>query len=152
MREGSFPARWAPRCSRRRRCSSRQGTRGREEECGRISFGASVTCSGTSYPDGIFYGVTDTAKLVQGNNAITIAATASGPLDLGIMDDPHLQFGFVMKVEAGLRASPIGRSPAVAPCRHGIAPPSRGAKARAGGFALREGGIRWRVECVRFPA
>ena len=36
-RERPFPARWAPRCSRRRRCSSRRGTRGRCRNAGRRS-------------------------------------------------------------------------------------------------------------------
>ena len=46
------------------------------EECGRASHGATRTCSGASYPDGIFYGGGDTALWLQGNNRINVPGSA----------------------------------------------------------------------------
>ncbi len=47
------------------------------EECGRASLNAVITCSGASYPDGIFYGGGDTARYLAGNNRVTIAGSST---------------------------------------------------------------------------
>ena len=46
------------------------------QECGAASLGAVVTCSGASYPDGIFYGGGDTGRWLQGNNRINVPGSA----------------------------------------------------------------------------
>ena len=46
------------------------------QECGAASLNAVVTCSGASYPDGIFYGGADTGRWLQGNNRINVPGSA----------------------------------------------------------------------------
>ena len=46
------------------------------QECGAASHNAVVTCSGASYPDGIFYGGVDTGRWLQGNNRINVPGSA----------------------------------------------------------------------------
>ncbi len=46
------------------------------QECGAASLGATRTCSGASYSDGIFYGGGDTARWLQGNNRINVPGSA----------------------------------------------------------------------------
>ena len=46
------------------------------QECGAASLNAVVTCSGASYPDGIFYGGGDTGRWLQGNNRINVPGSA----------------------------------------------------------------------------
>ncbi len=46
------------------------------QECGAASLNAVVTCSGASYPDGIFYGGVDTGRWLQGNNRINVPGSA----------------------------------------------------------------------------
>ena len=46
------------------------------QECGAASLNVQRTCSGASYPDGIFYGGGDTARWLQGNNRINVPGSA----------------------------------------------------------------------------
>ena len=46
------------------------------QECGAASLNAVVTCSGASYPDGVFYGGGDTGRWLQGNNRVNVPGSA----------------------------------------------------------------------------
>ena len=53
------------------------------EECGRASLGATVTCSGASYSDGIFYGGSDTARWLLGNNRVNVPGSGASTTWIG---------------------------------------------------------------------